>query len=72
MSPPATDLRDVYLPGGGPSRLTLRRLLVLVRGLGPDSLTWMAYERSQGEQQRHDNVRKLRERTAYYEQQKAG
>lgn len=33
------DLRDLYRPGGGPSRLTRRRLWVLVRGLPPDSAT---------------------------------
>lgn len=27
------DFRDAYLPGGGPSKLTIRRVLLLVRGL---------------------------------------
>lgn len=31
------DYRDRYLPGGGPSRLTLRRLLLLVERLPSDS-----------------------------------
>lgn len=31
------DYRDFYLPDGGPSRLTLRRLLLLVDGLDRDS-----------------------------------
>ncbi len=32
------DYRDFYLPGGGGSRLTLRRLLNLVENLPPESL----------------------------------
>ena len=31
------DVRDVFLPGGGPSRLTWRRLGVLLRNLPPES-----------------------------------
>lgn len=34
---PQTDYRDRYRPGGGPSRLTLRRLMVLVDRLPPES-----------------------------------
>ena len=37
-----TDLRDLWRPGGGASRLTWRRLRVLVDGLPADSLTWSA------------------------------
>lgn len=33
------DLRDYYRPHGGPSRLTLRRVGVLVRHLPPESYT---------------------------------
>lgn len=36
------DFRDFYRPKGGESRLTLRRLAVLVRGLPPESLTTKA------------------------------
>lgn len=32
-----TDLRDFFRPGGGVSRLTLRRLMVLVARLPPES-----------------------------------
>jgi len=34
-----TDLRDLWRPGGGASRLTYRRLRVLVDGLPPESAT---------------------------------
>ncbi|MDT9411306.1 hypothetical protein [Corynebacterium rouxii] len=36
------DYRDFFLPGGGPSRLTLRRLLLLVDGLDRDSSRFWA------------------------------
>jgi hypothetical protein len=66
------DLRDLRRPGGGPSRLTLRRLLVLVRGLPPDSLTWLLVGEDNEKAEREAKLQKLRERTAYYESQKAG
>ncbi|PRQ10635.1 hypothetical protein C1Y63_10600 [Corynebacterium sp. 13CS0277] len=37
------DLRDCYKPGGGPGRLTLRRIIVLLKGLRhEESLFWCA------------------------------
>lgn len=33
------DFRDFYLPGGGPGRLSWRRLLVLLQGLPYESAT---------------------------------
>lgn len=39
-----TDYRDVYRPGGGPSRLTLRRLSLLVERLPPESAFKSAVE----------------------------
>ena len=38
------DYRDRYRPGGGESKLTIRRLLVLVDGLPPESLFRSAVE----------------------------
>lgn len=35
-------MRDLHLPGGGPSRMTWRRLRVLIEGLPPESATWTA------------------------------
>lgn len=70
------DLRDLYRPGGGPSQLTLRRLLVLVRGLEPDSLTHLLIGQDREHAEKHDKVSQLRDRTAHYrrqmEQQEAG
>lgn len=41
---PHTDYRDRYRPEGGPSRLTVRRLLVLVDRLPPESAFKSAIE----------------------------
>lgn len=69
MSPHATDLRDLYRPHGGESRLTLRRLLLLVRALGPGSLTWGALEQDAERAEQHDKVAQLKERAAHYKAQ---
>lgn len=71
MSPAGIDLRDLYRPGGGSSRLTLRRLRVLVRGLPPDSWTWLSV-REDNEQAKADaTVTRLHDRAEHY-RRKAG
>lgn len=37
------DFRDYWLPGGGPSRLSMRRLFVLVKGLPYESALYAAF-----------------------------
>lgn len=71
MSPAGIDLRDLYRPGGGSSRLTLRRLLVLIRGLPPDSFTWLSVREHNEREERENTVTRLHERTAHYKR-KAG
>jgi hypothetical protein len=63
------DLRDLYRPGGGTSQLTLRRLLVLIRGLEPDSLTHLLIGQDREQAESHDKVTQLRDRTAHYRRQ---
>lgn len=72
LSPPGIDLRDLYRPGGGPSQLTLRRLLVLIRGLGPHSRTWLLEAQDAEQSEQDDTVRQLRAREAHYKAQRAG
>ncbi len=66
------DLRDLYRPRGGGSRLTLRRLLVLIRALPMDSLTWLLVGQDSEQAEQDDKITRLRERTAHYEAQRAG
>ncbi len=56
------DLRDLYRRGSG---LTLRRLLVLVRGLPADAVLWDAMREAEAKALR-PTVEKIRERQAHY------
>lgn len=56
------DLRDMYRPGSG---MTLRRLLVLIRALPPDSLTHSTLASEQ--EKSLTSAERLRERQAAYE-----
>lgn len=59
------DLRDVWLPRGGPSRLTLRRLWVLIKALPADALTWREWHALQ-EKAKKPTVQAIRDRAAYW------
>ena len=62
------DVRDLYLPGGGPNRLTLRRLYVLILALPFDAPLWAAMRAAAepDEPTEDDKVTRIRERTEYY------
>lgn len=49
------DFRDFWLPGGGESRLSMRRLFVLLRGFPAETVT---HQRLRVEQERADATRK--------------
>lgn len=67
------DLRDLHRPGGGPSHLTPRRLLALIRGLPPPgpfgggATLWAVLERAETEVNKLTADR-IRERAAHYNQ----
>lgn len=62
MQPHATDLRDIYLPGGGPKRLTPRLLWLMIQRLPPDARVWAAYEAAEV----LHTADRIRERAAKY------
>lgn len=65
------DLRDLHLPNGGPSRLTPRRLLVLIRGLpvpgpmGGGAAIWGVLEHAEKQAQK-PTADRIRERQEFY------
>ena len=66
--PSCIDLRDLYLPHGGPRRLTPRRLLVLLAGLPPDALFRAALKRAEVEANK-PTLEQLRARQRHYDEQ---
>lgn len=61
------DFRDYWLPGGGPTRLSLRRALLLIRAL-PSTATWRA---ELAAETRSEKTAKLVSRRDHYAAQKA-
>lgn len=63
------DLRDLYRPGGGASRLTLRLVLVLLRNLPPDAMTWLLAAQDAEQDEKLAKASRIRERAAHYKRQ---
>lgn len=56
------DAREFWLPGGGPSRLSLRRMLLLIRGLPYDA----AFRRELNAAERASQAHQLTGRRDHY------
>jgi hypothetical protein len=61
------DIRDFYTPGGGASRMTPRRLLVLIKSLPAEAPLWAAVQAAD-EQSLKPTADQIRERARHYEQ----
>lgn len=64
--PSGIDLRHLYLPSGGPSRLTLRRLYVLILGLPWDAPVWVAQRAADAQAEEDRKTALIDERQAYW------
>lgn len=60
------DLRDLYMPGGGISRMTWRRLHVLIRALPYDAPLWAELRDAAEKHQQEATVTHMKSRADYY------
>lgn len=61
------DFRDFFAPGGGPSRMTPRRLLVLIKALPADAPLWAEVQAAH-EKALKPTPEQIRARARHYEE----